>query len=90
MMLAGCGIKHKNRHSCRHTHASMMVDNGATLPKLMKSIGWRSTKVALGYINTDDNEIENLVTGLPSPKNQDFYLSETKKNILKVLLLMVN
>ena len=68
MMLENCGIKHKNRHSCRHTHASMIVDGGASLPELMKSIGWRSTKVALGYINSDDNKIANLVTSLPIPK----------------------
>ena len=68
IMLENCGIKHKNRHSCRHTHASMIVDGGASLPELMKSIGWRSTKVALGYINSDDNKIANLVTSLPIPK----------------------
>jgi len=44
------------------------VDGGASLPELMKSIGWRSTKVALGYINSDDNKIAGLVTSLPIPK----------------------
>ena len=39
MMLENCGIKHKNRHSCRHTHASMIVDGGASIARTYE-INW--------------------------------------------------
>jgi|TARA_R100001530_G_scaffold133169_1_gene106288 integrase len=64
-MLKQCGIKYKNRHACRHTHASWISDSGANIQEIMTSVGWKSSKIALGYIKSDKDKINKLVTDLP-------------------------
>lgn len=58
-------IKYKDRHACRHTHASMLGDNGASLQDIMKAVGWKSSKVALGYVKTDSKKVKDMINGLP-------------------------
>jgi len=31
----------------------------------MKVVGWKSDKVALGYIDTTDSKVKHLINGLP-------------------------
>ena len=59
------GIKYKDRHACRHTHASMLGENGASLQDIMEAVGWKSSKVALGYVKTDSNKVKKMINALP-------------------------
>ena len=61
---AGVSLK-KKRHACRHTHASILGDKGASLEKIMKAVGWTSEKTALNYINSSSDDIEEMISGLP-------------------------
>jgi len=65
-MLSNAGVSlNKKRHACRHTHASILGDNGASVEKIMKAVGWTSEKTALNYINSSSDDIEDMISGLP-------------------------
>jgi len=63
-MCQQAGVKYKNRHACRHTHASWLGKK-ASLQSLMTAVGWKSPKVALGYVKTDRDEVKQMINGLP-------------------------
>ena len=64
-MLQMAGVPFKTRHDCRHTLATWLSDNGASTQELMRVIGWKSSKVALGYAGTTDNKRKDLIDNLP-------------------------
>jgi len=65
-MLSNAGVSlNKKRHACRHTHASILGDNGASVEKIMKAVGWTSEKTALNYINSSSDDIEDMISELP-------------------------
>tara|TARA_B100000963_G_C22269488_1_gene512071 strand:- start:426 stop:560 length:135 start_codon:yes stop_codon:yes gene_type:complete len=43
----------------------MLGDNGASLQDIMKAVGWKSSKVALGYVKTDSKKVKDMINGLP-------------------------
>jgi len=63
-MCQQAGVKYKNRHACRHTHASWLGKKNS-LQALMTAVGWKSSKVALGYVHTDKKEVKDMINGLP-------------------------
>ena len=65
VMLQLAKVPFKTRHDCRHTHATWLLDNGASKQEIMKVVGWKSDKVALGYIDTTDSKVKHLINGLP-------------------------
>lgn len=63
-MCQQAGVKYKNRHACRHTHASWLGQKNS-LQGLMTAVGWKSSKVALGYVHTNQDEVEKMINELP-------------------------
>lgn len=75
-IISNAGINLKNRrhgpHSMRHSLATAMLKNGATIPVISESLGHMSTRTTMSYLKID---VESLVDcALPVPLvDESFY-----------------
>lgn len=58
--------KHHGPHSLRHSLATTMLSNGATMPVISEALGHRSTEATMAYIRIDMSSMSKCVLPVPS------------------------
>ena len=54
----------KKRHTLRHTFATNIVNNGADMSSLMKTVGWKTINSAKTYIHPNLEVSKRLIDSL--------------------------
>ncbi len=64
--------KHHGPHSLRHSLASVMLENGTTIPVISESLGHRSTEATMTYLKIDLKSLVKCALPVP-PVPNEFY-----------------